>query len=35
MMFERSHFARFLKANLFDLPNALDHFKEYLNWRKT
>jgi hypothetical protein len=34
LMFDRAHFARFLVANEFDLPKAIAHFNDYLNWRK-
>ena len=34
-MFDRAHFARFLVANKCDIPKAMAHFKEYLQWRKT
>lgn len=34
LMFNRAHFARFLQANAFDQAKALEHFKEYLQWRK-
>jgi hypothetical protein len=34
-MFDRAHFARFLVSNKFDVAKALEHFKEYLKWRKT
>lgn len=35
LMFDRAHFARFLAGNKFDVKKALEHFKDYLNWRKT
>jgi hypothetical protein len=34
LMFDRAHKARFLVANKFDIKKALEHFKEYLLWRK-
>lgn len=33
-MFDRSHFARFLAGNNFDVKKAIGHFNEYLQWRK-
>lgn len=33
LMFDRAHFARFLKANDFDMKKAMEHFNEYLQWR--
>jgi hypothetical protein len=35
MMFDRSHYARFLKAHNFDADKALEAFKQYLQWRKS
>mmetsp|Transcript_13548 Transcript_13548/g.13282 ORF Transcript_13548/g.13282 Transcript_13548/m.13282 type:complete len:174 (+) Transcript_13548:26-547(+) len=35
LMFDRPHFARFLKANDFSPQKALAHFKEYLDWRQS
>ena len=35
LMFDRAHFARFLAANNFDIKAGIEHFKEYLQWRKT
>lgn len=35
LMFDRAHFARFLVSNNLDVTKALNHFKEYLQWRKT
>lgn len=34
LMFDYSHYARFLKSQEFDEEKALDLFKGYLNWRK-
>jgi len=34
LMFDRAHFARFLIANNFNIQATIDHFVEYLNWRK-
>ena len=34
-MYNRSHFARFLIANEFNIPKTIEHFKEFLNWRKS
>jgi hypothetical protein len=34
LMFDRSHFARFLASNNFDVKKSYDHFQEYLLWRK-
>jgi hypothetical protein len=35
LMFDRAHFARFLAGSKFDIKKALEHFKEYLSWRKS
>ena len=34
LMFDRSHFVRFLISNEFDIKKTLAHFQEYLEWRK-
>jgi hypothetical protein len=34
LMFDRAHYGRYLHANNFDIEKTLEHFKEYLQWRK-
>ena len=35
MMFDRAQKARFLVGNGFDVKKAVEHFKEYVTWRRT